>query len=67
MISHLVNVGDNKTLISHFASTTHSQLSDKALKAAGIGPNTLRISLGIEHIEDIKRDISQSLEQNNIR
>lgn len=67
LISHLVNVGDNKTLISHFASTTHSQLSDKALRDAGIGPNTLRISLGIEHVEDIKRDISQSLEKNNIR
>ncbi len=63
LLSHLVNVGDNKTLISHFASTTHAQLSDKALQAAGIGPNTLRISLGIEHIEDIKKDIEQAFKK----
>ena len=60
LISHLVNVGDNKTLITHFASTTHAQLSALALKAAGIGENTLRISLGIEHIDDIKMDIEQA-------
>jgi O-acetylhomoserine (thiol)-lyase len=61
LMSHLVNVGDNKTLISHYASTTHAQLSLTELKAAGIGENTLRISLGIEHIEDIKQDIEQAL------
>ncbi len=61
LISHLVNVGDNKTVISHFASTTHSQMSSTELKAAGINENTLRISLGIEHIEDIKRDLSNAL------
>lgn len=60
LISHLVNVGDNKTLITHFASTTHAQMSSNALRAAGIGENTLRISLGIEHIEDIKRDIESA-------
>ena len=61
LISHLTNVGDNKTLISHPASTTHGQLSDTALKAAGIGANTLRISVGIENVEDIKADIENAL------
>jgi O-acetylhomoserine sulfhydrylase len=60
LITHLVNVGDNKTLISHSASTTHGQLSPQALKAAGIGENMLRISVGIEHIDDIKYDIEQA-------
>lgn len=60
MITHLVNVGDNKTLISHSASTTHAQLSASALKAAGIGENSLRLSIGIEHIEDIKKDLTNA-------
>lgn len=60
LLSHLVNVGDNKTLITHFASTTHAQLSASALKSSGIGENTLRISVGIEHIDDLKRDIDQA-------
>lgn len=60
LLSHLVNVGDNKTLITHFASTTHAQLSASALKSSGIGDNTLRISAGIEHIDDLKRDIDQA-------
>ncbi len=60
LITHLVNVGDNKTLISHSASTTHGQLSKEALAAAGIGENMLRISVGIEHIDDLKADIKQA-------
>lgn len=60
LITHLVNVGDNKTLISHSASTTHGQLSKEALAAAGIGENMLRLSVGIEHIDDIKADIDQA-------
>jgi len=60
LLSHLVNVGDNKTLINHFASTTHAQLGADALRAAGIGPNTLRVSVGIEHISDIQKDIEQA-------
>lgn len=60
LLSHLVNVGDNKTLITHLASTTHAQLSAEALKAAGIGEASLRISVGIEHISDIKADIEQA-------
>lgn len=61
MISHLANVGDAKTLIIHPASTTHQQLSDEAQVAAGVYPNLLRISLGIEHIDDIKADLDAAL------
>lgn len=61
LISFLANVGDNKSLITHPASTTHSQLSEEALRASGIAPNGLRFSLGIENVEDIKRDIEQAL------
>jgi O-acetylhomoserine (thiol)-lyase len=61
LISHLANVGDSKTLIIHPASTTHSQLSEKEQLSAGVDPNLLRISLGIEHLEDIKSDIEQAL------
>ncbi|MDZ7880640.1 MAG: O-acetylhomoserine aminocarboxypropyltransferase/cysteine synthase [Saprospiraceae bacterium] len=61
LISHLANVGDSKTLIIHPASTTHSQLSENEQISAGVEPNMLRISLGIEHIDDIKADIVQAL------
>ena len=61
LISHLANVGDAKTLIIHPASTTHSQLSADEQRTAGVDPNLLRISVGIEHIDDIKKDISQAL------
>ncbi len=61
LISHLANVGDSKTLIIHPASTTHSQLTDEEQKTAGVHPNQLRISLGIEHIDDIKADIEAAL------
>lgn len=61
MITFLANVGDNKSLITHPASTTHSQLDDEALAAVGIAPTALRFSLGIENIEDIKADIEQAL------
>lgn len=60
LISHLANVGDAKTLIIHPASTTHSQLSEAEQKSAGVEPTALRVSLGIEHIDDIKADIEQS-------
>ncbi|MFA6334211.1 MAG: aminotransferase class I/II-fold pyridoxal phosphate-dependent enzyme [Bacteroidales bacterium] len=63
LITHLVNVGDNKTLITHSASTTHAQLSTEALEAAGLRANMLRISVGIEHIDDIKADIEQALKR----
>lgn len=61
LISHLANVGDSKTLIIHPASTTHSQLSDAEQVTAGVEPNQLRISLGIEHIDDIQADIEAAL------
>ena len=63
LITHLVNVGDNKTLISHSASTTHAQLNAQALEAAGLKVNMLRVSVGIEHIDDIKADIEESLKK----
>lgn len=58
LISHLANVGDAKTLIIHPATTTHEQLSEAEQKSAGVEPGLLRISLGIEHIEDIKDDMT---------
>lgn len=61
LVSHLANVGDAKTLIIHPASTTHQQLSDEEQKHAGVEPTQLRISLGIEHIDDIKADLEQAL------
>lgn len=63
LISHLANVGDAKTLVIHPASTTHEQLSDTEREAAGVLPNLIRISAGIEHIEDIKADIEQAFEK----
>lgn len=61
LISHLANVGDAKTLIIHPASTTHQQLSDEEQLASGVYPNLLRVSVGIEHIEDIKADLDEAL------
>ncbi len=66
LIIALANVGDNKTIITHPATTTHSQLSDEDLVAAGISPTTLRISVGIENIEDIISDIDQALKNAGI-
>jgi O-acetylhomoserine (thiol)-lyase len=63
LISHLANVGDAKTLIIHPASTTHEQLSAEEQIAAGVQPNQVRISAGIEHIDDIKADLEQAFEK----
>lgn len=60
LVSHLANVGDAKTLAIHPASTTHEQLSDKEREAAGVLNNMIRISAGIEHIDDIKEDFEQA-------
>lgn len=60
LISHLANVGDAKTLIIHPGSTTHQQLSDEAQLAAGVTPTLLRLSVGIEHIDDIIADLTQA-------
>lgn len=61
LVSHLANVGDAKTLIIQPAATTHQQLSEEAQKEAGVTPNLLRLSVGIEHIDDIKADLDQAL------
>jgi len=63
LVSHLANVGDAKTLIIQPSATTHQQLSDEEQLAAGVTPTMLRVSVGIEHIEDIKADFSQSFEK----
>lgn len=63
ILSHVANVGDAKSLAIHPASTTHSQLSAEQLKEAGIQESMVRLSIGIEHIDDIKSDIDQSLKQ----
>ncbi len=60
LISHLANVGDAKTLIIQPSATTHQQLSDEEQLASGVTPNSLRISAGIEHIDDIKADLTQA-------
>jgi O-acetylhomoserine (thiol)-lyase len=60
-MSHLVNIGDTRTLISHPASTTHRQLSEAQQRAAGVTPEMVRISVGLEHIDDILWDIDQAL------
>lgn len=63
LISHLANVGDAKTLIIHPATTTHQQLSPEEQKRSGVIPGLLRVSVGIENIEDIKADLQQSLDK----
>ena len=60
LVSHLANLGDAKTLAIHPASTTHEQLTEEEQKAAGVLPNQIRISVGIEHIDDIKADLEQA-------
>jgi O-acetylhomoserine (thiol)-lyase len=61
LFSHLANVGDAKSLVIHPASTTHRQLSDSELAAAGIGPGTIRLSIGIEDADDLIWDLQQGL------
>lgn len=61
LCSHLANIGDVRTLVIHPASTTHQQLSDDALVAAGVGPDLVRISVGIEDPDDILWDLDQAL------
>jgi O-acetylhomoserine (thiol)-lyase len=61
MFSHVANVGDAKSLAIHPASTTHSQLSDEQQRAAGVPPDLVRLSIGIEAIEDIIADLDGAL------
>ena len=61
LFSHLANVGDAKSLAIHPATTTHSQLSPEQQTAAGVRPEMVRLSVGIEHIDDIIEDIERGL------
>ena len=61
MISHLANVGDAKTLVLHPASTTHQQLTDEQLHAGGVTPDMVRLSVGLEDVDDIIYDLDQAL------
>jgi O-acetylhomoserine (thiol)-lyase len=61
LFSHLANIGDAKSLAIHNASTTHSQLNDEELEASGVTQDTVRLSVGIEHIDDIVADLDQAL------
>jgi O-acetylhomoserine/O-acetylserine sulfhydrylase len=60
LASHLANVGDAKTLVIHPPSTTHQQLSDAEQKSAGVSPDQIRVSVGLEHIDDIKEDFEEA-------
>ncbi len=63
LLSHLANLGDAKTLIIQPSATTHQQLSDAEQATAGVLLNQLRISAGIEHIDDLKADLQQAFEK----
>jgi O-acetylhomoserine (thiol)-lyase len=63
LLSHLANVGDARTLVIHPASTTHQQLSEEQLVAGGVGPDLIRLSVGLEDVEDILWDIDQALDK----
>jgi len=63
LFTRLVNIGDTKSLATHPASTTHRQLSPEELAKAGVKEETVRLCVGIEHIDDIKDDLAQALEK----
>ena len=63
LVSHLANVGDVRTLIIQPSATTHQQLSEEAQLAAGVTPTLLRVSVGLEHIDDIIADFEQAFEK----
>jgi O-acetylhomoserine (thiol)-lyase len=63
LLSHLANIGDAKTLVIHPASTTHQQLTADERKSTGVSDDFIRISVGLEDVEDIIEDISQALER----
>jgi O-acetylhomoserine (thiol)-lyase len=60
LFSHLANVGDAKSLVLHPSSTSHSQLSEEQQKASGLTPDLIRLSIGLEHIDDIIGDLEQA-------
>jgi len=61
LASHLANIGDSKTLVIHPSSTTHQQLTEAEQLAAGVTPDYIRVSVGTEHIDDIRADFAQAL------
>ena len=61
MLYHVANIGDSRSLAIHPASTTHSQLNESELTAAGVSPGYVRLSIGLEHVDDIIADIDQAL------
>ena len=61
LFSHLANIGDTRSLVIHPASTTHRQLSDAQKTASGAGPEVVRLSIGLEYVEDIIADLEQAL------
>lgn len=61
LITRLVNIGDAKSLACHPASTTHRQLNPDELAKAGVSEDMVRLSIGLEHIDDIKADLEQAL------
>ena len=62
LLSHLANVGDARSLIIHPASTTHQQLSEEDQLAGGVTPDLIRLSIGIENVEDILWDLDRALQ-----
>ena len=62
LFSHLANIGDTRSLIIHPRSTTHRQLAEEEAISAGAGPDVVRLSIGIEHIDDILSDLEQALD-----
>ena len=60
MLYHVANIGDARSLAIHPASTTHSQLNEEELTSAGVSPGYVRLSIGLEHIDDIIADIEQA-------
>jgi len=61
LFSHLANVGDCRSLVIHPASTTHFRMTDEALRSAGIGPGTIRLSIGLEDADDLIDDLKRAL------
>ena len=66
MMSHSANLGDTRTIATHPASTTHSKLTDEDRKLVGIEPGLIRISTGLEHIDDIIKDIERALTKTKV-
>ena len=60
MFYHVANIGDSRSLATHPASTTHSQLNEEELLSAGVSPGYVRLSIGLEHIDDIIEDLEQA-------